>query len=279
VSIYAGQIQRAMSSAIDTTKLAEAWQALHPAEVGKAVGSASPAKVGLIPPPVQPAGVRGTGSPAAKAISPILSQFLARASAALIRALSGILPNAWTEGWVLGQLSAQAVLNDGQIDWGAWKPGDHRAATAIAGPGLQQLLAERQIRIKSIAATRLQELADVLEATLASDVTERPLLPAPLPPQLSVGSLAAQLRDVLDMPERAQLVAQTEIARAQAEASRVVYRETGRAEVEISTAEDDKVCPVCAAAEEAGPHPIGQPPMVPIHPRCRCAELPVLVTA
>jgi hypothetical protein len=196
-----------------------------------------------------------------------------------VRALSRVLPNAWTEGWVLGQLSATALVNGGDVDWGAWKPGDHRAAAAIAGPGLQQLLAERDIRIKSIAQSRLADLARVLEATLSSDVTSRPLLPAPLPPQMSVGSLAAQLKTVLDMPERAELVAQTEIARAQAEASRTVYRETGRTEVEISTAEDDKVCPVCDAAQAEGAHPVGRPPMVPIHPRCRCAELPVLVTA
>lgn len=248
MDIYAGQIREAMSGAIDTDKLAEAWQALHPEAVSKA-------------------------------LSPILSQFLARAAAAITRALSAVLPNVWTEGWVLGQQSAYALTINGDVDWGNWKPGDHRAAAAIAGPGLQQLLAERDIRIKSIAQSRLQDLADVLERTLASDVTHRQPLPAPLEPSLSVGDLARQLKDVLDKPERAELVATTEIARAQAEASRTVYRETGRSEVEISTAEDDKVCPVCSAAEEAGPHPIGQPPMVPIHPRCRCAELPVLVSA
>jgi hypothetical protein len=279
--VYTGQIQEALTGAIDTAKLAEAWQALHPDSVGKSLATAGQAGAHLqaqtaSPPPV---GDRGRRPAVAKAVSPLLSQFLDRASKALTRALTAVLAKLYTEGWVLGQRSAQALVNGGEVDWGAWKPGDHRAAAAIAGPGLKQLLDSSGIRIKSIAATRIQDLADVLEATLASDVTHRQPLPAPLEPSLSVGDLARQLRDVLDKPERAELVATTEIARAQAEASRTVYRETGRTEVEISTAEDDKVCPVCDAAQAEGAHPLGQPPMVPLHPRCRCAELPVLVTA
>jgi hypothetical protein len=84
---------------------------------------------------------------------------------------------------------------------------------------------------------------------------------------------------VLDNPRNAEMVAQAEIARAQATAARQVYLETGRTEVEVSTAEDDKVCPICDAARKLGAHPIGEPPLVPLHPRCRCAELPVLEPA
>ena len=77
----------------------------------------------------------------------------------------------------------------------------------------------------------------------------------------------------------AELVAQAEIGRAQAEAARREYAEAGTTDVEISTAEDDKVCPVCDAAAKAGAHPLGSPPLVPLHPGCRCAELPVLAGA
>jgi len=71
---------------------------------------------------------------------------------------------------------------------------------------------------------------------------------------------------VLDNPDRAELVAQAEIARAQASAARQVYAETGRTEVEVSTAEDDKVCPICDAAAKLGAHPLGAEPLVPLHP-------------
>lgn len=249
MKIYSDRLREGLAAAIDTQMLAGTWQALHPKEVSKA-------------------------------ISPAISVFLARARDAILRVLRSILPQAWAEGWVLGQQAARAVLGGlEQVDWGSWTPGDYAAAEAIAGPGLRQLLAAADITIQSIAESRLEELAAVLEATLASDVILRPPLPVPLPPQLSVSSLAAQLQDVLDNPARAELVAQAEIGRAQAEAARAEYAQAGTAEVEISTAEDDKVCPVCDAAAAVGAHPLGTAPMVLLHPRCRCAELPVLAGA
>jgi len=251
VSIYAGQLREAVSGSIDTEKLAEAWTALHPSPVPQA----------------------------AKAL-PELKAFLSRAGTAIQSALKPVLTRLWTEGWVLGSRSALAAADGlADVDWGAWKPGDYAAAEQIAGPGLRQLLAEQNIRIKSIADSRLEELSQVLEETLRSDEIRRQPGTSPLPPFLSVGDLAGRLKTVLDNPGRAELVAQAEIARAQATAARQVYAETGRTEVEVSTAEDDKVCPVCAAAAKLGAHPLGAPPLVPLHPRCRCAELPVLATS
>ena len=245
--MYAPLVQEAVAGSIDVDKLAGAWQALHPKDVSK----------GIIP--------------------PALSAFLGRASGAIQNALKGVLTRLWTEAWVLGNRSALAAADGlADVDWGAWTPGDYAAAEQIAGPGLRQLLAEQNIRIKSIADSRLEELSQVLEETLRSDEITRQPGTEPLPPFLSVGDLAQRLKGVLDNPDNAELVAQAEIARAQASAARQVYAETGRAEVEISTAEDDKVCPACDAAQKLGAHPLGSPPLVPLHPRCRCAELPVL---
>jgi hypothetical protein len=253
VSIYADEIRQELAGSIDTGKLAEAWVALHPSSVPAASKA-------IIPPE--------------------LSAFLGRARTAILAALKRVLTRAVTEGWVLGNRSALAAVNSlADVDWGAWKPGDYAAAEQIAGPGLRQLLAEQGIRIKSIAESRLEELSAVLEATLRSDEIRRQPGTEPLPPFLSVGDLAARLKSVLDNPANAELVAQAEIARAQASAARQVYLETGRSEVEISTAEDDKVCPACDAAKKLGAHPLGSPPLVPLHPLCRCAELPVLAGA
>lgn len=247
MSVYAPKVQAALAGSVDTGKLAAAWLALHP-ELSKAIPAAIAAIVG-------------------------------RARQAIEGALRRVLERLWTEAWVLGNRAALAAVDKLNPDWGSWTPGDYAAAEQIAGPGLRQLLLEYGIRIKSIAESRLEELSAVLEETLRSDAIRRTPGTEPLPPFLSVGDLAERLKAVLDNPRNAELVAQAEIARAQAAAARHVYLETGRSEVEISTAEDDKVCPVCAAAAEAGAHPIGAPPLVPLHPRCRCAELPVLEPA
>lgn len=249
MSVYAPKVQEAIAGSVDTAKLAEGWRMLHPAEVTKAVPAA-------------------------------LSAFLNAAGNAISAALQKVLTRLWTEAWVLGNRSALAAVDQlADVDWGGWTPGDYAAAEQIAGPGLRQLLAEQGIRIKSIADSRLEELSAVLEATLRSDEITRQPGTEPLPPFLSVGDLADRLKAVLDNPDNAELVAQAEIARAQASAARQVYAETGRSEVEISTAEDDKVCPACDAAQKLGAHPLGSPPLVPLHPRCRCAELPVLAGA
>jgi hypothetical protein len=253
VAVYATRVRDELASAFDTGKLATAWAALHPAGFKDQPGAS---KGGIIP--------------------PALSAFLGRAREAIIRKLRPVLVEAATEAWVLGNRAALAAVDDLSPDWGTWTPGDYAAAEQIAGPGLRQLLDEQGIRIKSVAASRLEELSAVLEATLRSDAITRTPGTEPLPPFLSVADLAARLKGVLGNPDRAELVAQAEIARAQATAARQVYLETGRAEVEISTAEDDHVCPACDAAAKAGAHPIGSPPLVPLHPRCRCAELPVL---
>jgi len=275
--VYAGQLQEAVAGSIDTGKLAEAWALLHPKDMarGGAGRDSNPR------PPGRPSS--GTSAPrdhATKAVPAALSAFLNAAGNAISRALQGVLAKLWTEAWVLGSRSALAAVEGlADVDWGAWTPGDYAAAGQIAGPGLRQLLAEQGIRIKSIADSRLEELSKVLEETLRSDEITREPGTTPLPPFLSVGDLAQRLKGVLDNPANAELVAQAEIARAQASAARQVYAETGRTEVEISTAEDDKVCPECDAAQKLGAHPLGSPPLVPLHPRCRCAELPVLAGA
>jgi SPP1 gp7 family putative phage head morphogenesis protein len=252
VSVYAQQIRQALIAAIDVSALARLWYALHP---------------------------KGTGDVS----RPVLREFLSRAREALDQALQRVLGRLWPEAWVLGEKSAQALtagLED--VDWGTWTPGDAEAAMEVAGPGLRQLLQESGIVIRSIAETRLEELSDVLERSLASNETVRPFN-GPKPLTLSVQSLADELESVLDNPARAELVAQAEIARAQSAAAMRIYAENGTTEVDWSTALDAKVCPRCDANAAQGPVPIGTAfvsgaKMPPQHPRCRCALLPVLAS-
>ncbi len=259
MAIYAKRIAEAQTGAIDTARLAEAWLALHPAS--KAV---------------------------TKDTDPGLAAFLARALKALRDALSSVLRQLWPEGWVLGQQSAAAVLTGDPVDWRGWTPADHAAAREIAGDGLQQLLDSAGIRIQSIAASRVSELADVLQASLDSEVRQiefygKPAgvwsMQADLPPRNSASDLAAKLERVLDNPARAQMVAHTEMARAASSATVTAYSAAGVRTRSWLTAEDAKVCVACDADEAAGDVPVGEPfpsglMMPPGHPWCRCALMP-----
>lgn len=86
---------------------------------------------------------------------------------------------------------------------------------------------------------------------------------------------------------RARALARTEIIEAHATASLNSYREAGIEGVtvlsEFATADDDKVCPQCQEldslyGENGNPLPISQAEgIIPVHPNCRCAWLPVVV--
>lgn len=255
--IYADKVRGELTAAVDTRKLAAQWLAQYPQYPQDSASKAA-----------------GDGTAAARAAA--AAAIIARARQAVQGALRRVLPAAWTEGWALGQQSARASAQAARagspqearaalagVDWANWEPGDPEAAARVAGPGLQQLLEDQDVRIKSIAGTRLQELGDVLAKHLSSPETGGPVT-------YSVDSLAARLKGVLDNPERAQVVAQTEIARAASAAAEDTYRDMGIDRVRLSTAGDDQVCPVCEAAAKRGPVPLGEI-TVPLHPLCRCA--------
>ena len=253
-SIYAKRIRKALKAAINTRKLAEAWIALHPRGAAR-----RPRKPGLGP-------------------------LRARANEAIQDALRDVLPDAATEGWALGQQAAIAsstsllgpIGSIPDVDWGEWTPGDVEAAYQVAGTGLRDLLSSQEVTIKSIASSRLEELGDVLAEYLSSPEVIRPAdLSEPVPPMYSADALADALEGVLDDPSRATMVAQTEIARAQSQAAQWVFQGLGVGMVQVSTAGDSRVCPVCASAESAGPQAIGTY-TVPFHPMCRCALIAAL---
>lgn len=245
--MYATQLREGLAAAIDTGRLAEAWQVLHPAAVKRIATRTTKA-------------------------DPALAAFLQAARDAIVRVLQGILPKAWTEGWALGQQAALSLATVQPVDWGTWAPGDHEAAAIIAGPGLRQLLAAQGITIQSIADSRLEELAKILEDTLRGV----PLPDGTMPTPLSVAALAKRLTRVLDDPSRAEAVARTEIARAQVAASEATYREHGIAEFDVLASPAS--CQACRDAAAENPHLIGSLPL-PIHPGCRCAEAPVVAGA
>ena len=95
-------------------------------------------------------------------------------------------------------------------------------------------------------------------------------------------TIAKALRDnVTTMTNtRALTLARTEIIHAHAEGQLDSFERLGIEEVgmlaEFSTAQDERVCAECDYLESGGPYPIAQARgMIPAHPNCRCAWVPV----
>ena len=80
---------------------------------------------------------------------------------------------------------------------------------------------------------------------------------------------------------RARMIARTETIRAFSDATLNRYSESGIrgvvGEAELQSAQDGKVCPICQGLEALGAIPIEEARgVIPVHPNCRCAWLPVV---
>ena len=184
-------------------------------------------------------------------------------AAAMRRALGPL----WTEGYALGRASAVEATT-GLLDWGGWEPGDVDAAALVAdGPGLKRLLEQWGINvIQSISETRMDDLAQhIAQALVDGD---------------SPDTLARNIESMLNVPRRARMIAQTELARAVTVATLDTYNEAGVERKQWLIAPDESVCPKCRAAEAEGAIPLTQAFEAtgkdgpPAHPHCRCTTIP-----
>lgn len=82
---------------------------------------------------------------------------------------------------------------------------------------------------------------------------------------------------------RATVLARTEIIRAFAESTLNRFEESGITDVigdvELATAEDLRVCPICASLNGKTYTLKEARGVIPVHPQCRCAWLPVFLQA
>lgn len=182
-------------------------------------------------------------------------------------ALRRVLHPLWTEGWALGDRSAEAVLTGSAVDWQDWEPGDPEAAAQVAeSPGLQQLLEQWGVNvIQAVSETNLESLASVIASALQRG------LPA--------AAITQEIAGFLQVPQRADLIAQTEISRAVSAATLYRYAAAGVDRKEWLVAPDERVCKICRANEADGAIPTSQAfsdgkLAPPAHPRCRCTTIP-----
>lgn len=203
----------------------------------------------------------------------------------LRRALTPAIQQAHIEGWMVGQRSADAVLDwvrehdqsarnavEISVNWGDWEPGHPEAARLLIEPGgLQSLLQQSNVQIRSIVDNRLDDIGQIIGRGL-----ERGDAPK---------TIARALENLVGSRANAERIAITETNRAMSAASVESYRRAGCWGKGWMTAYDQHVCATCEANER---NPDGTPRVVPIdalfpsgdpwppaHPRCRCAPIPI----
>lgn len=150
------------------------------------------------------------------------------------------------------------------INWDNWKAGNRAAALLVQKPrGLSTLLDSRGVTIQGINRTTLDRIGTRLANALAQG----------LPPS------EVDLSDFFDDSERALAIAQTEMSRAVATASRQLYEESGVELVEWIVADP---CDLCQENADVSPiriddrFPSGDTEP-PAHPNCVCDISPYVV--
>ena len=183
---------------------------------------------------------------------------------ALIASLTPI----YADGWVLGTTAGGVMINRslnkavtpanvGVVNWDTWTPGNQAAATLVkpAG-GLQRLLDTRGLTIDGVSNTKLDRIGTVLGNALELGIT---------PKQVSI-----MVDQVINDPQQALVIAQTEMSRAVVQAELAQYRDSNVEMVEWLVADP---CEECQVNLDASPisidadWPNGD---APVHPNCMC---------
>jgi hypothetical protein len=174
---------------------------------------------------------------------------------------SSALEKLYRDAWKAGTKAATAVLPSSKADAATSTPSALAELLRLAGEIWQ-----------AIAGWTSDRIATVVTEALSSDG------------HADVRSIAKQIQGIVDDPDRAHMIAQTECTRAMTGAALATYKAANIDQIEFLTADDDNVDGgdpdgPCAENEDQGPIPIGaqfEHGMPPVHPRCRCTVLPVI---
>lgn len=145
--------------------------------------------------------------------------------------------------------------------WDHWEPGHEDIATQLAGQTMVDLLAQAHITIKGITETQLHRIGEAIDRAVRDGVPMK--------------QAVAQVEAIVHDPERAALIAETEYARGVTAARRAAYQ---AAHVpQLAWLHQPGACERCLENAAASPisirdsWPQGN---VPVHPNCRCVEVP-----
>jgi SPP1 gp7 family putative phage head morphogenesis protein len=159
--------------------------------------------------------------------------------------------------------SLEGVMGMPDSYWDAWKPGYDQAATQAVDGGMRALLDKADITIQGLTDTSIDRIGN----TIADGLSKGD----------SYETTAKAVREVVEDPKRAEVIANTEYARAMTTASLETYQQNGVEKLEW-LAEGD-ACPECEENAAASPIAMGDEwpnGDVPVHPNCRCAIAPAV---
>ena len=203
--------------------------------------------------------------------------------AALVASLTPI----YADGWVMGKRAGAYMLVKKQqikkadlpyppeyefggssnallaTDWSNWKPGN-QAASALIKPegGLQRLLDARNIVIDGVSNTKLDRIGTILGNALELGIT---------PKQVSI-----MVDQVINDPQQALTIAQTEMSNAVVQAELEQYRDSGVEMVEWLVADPCEECQVNLDASPIGIDEEWPNGDAPVHPNCMCDIAPFI---
>lgn len=242
---HAQIIRRTFNNAIDADEIAKSWDQTHPAG----------------------------GS-----VAPQIARDWARIHITVDKSLfKGVFARLYADGWVLGDTVAKVLINEainkavtapkiGVVNWDTWKPGNQAAAQLLSPKGgLQALLDSRAILIDGITNTKLDRIGTVLAQALDVGAT---------PKQVSI-----LVDQVVNDPQQALVIAQTEMSRAVVQAELAQYQDSGVEMLEWLVADP---CDDCQENLDASPIGIDESwpnGDAPVHPNCMCDIAPYIVTS
>ena len=193
------------------------------------------------------------------------------------RRLAMVLDPLYAIGWLLGRDLARAAVAEARraikkaddasasMNWDDWSPGNEPASLLVAAPGgLRNLLDRKPVLIKDIDDTTLDRIGTELADALAAGETDI--------------NLAARNAEIIGDPQRALMIATTEMNRAMSVATVDNYSELGVERMEWFALEG---CDDCEENADFGPIEIGEEfpsgdTEPPAHPNCRCSLLPFI---
>jgi SPP1 gp7 family putative phage head morphogenesis protein len=251
VRYWAPRLAAAFRGAVNPRRLAEAWLALNPRSTA------------------------GRKADRLRDLNEQAQRWLEKNAPDLAAAIEETLGGAYTDGYLIGVIAAEDAAGitaaGAGINWDNWEPGDTKAARLLLGDagdgaGLESLLNDSGVTIRSIAATRIKTLGRVL-----AEGAERGDSPT---------TIGKAIEGLLTDATRAEMIATTELCRAVSAASLNTYLANGIERIEWDSAGDGRVCPICQTNQDAGARRPGDTfpsghTSPPGHPWCRCALVPV----